>query len=85
MKKSIKKEPFLQTLARKVGQAVGTIAKATQGAAAGHVAVVKTDSARVQTTKSSKRRSTSKNSKKKSVVAKAAPRKARPRTSSSGD
>ena len=81
MKKSITKEPFLQTFARKVGRAVGTIAKATQSAAAGPVAVVKTDAARVKTTKSSKRRATSK----KRIVAKSAVRKARPRASRRGD
>jgi hypothetical protein len=40
MKKRVKEEPLLNTLARKVGHAAGTIAKATQGLTADAVAIV---------------------------------------------
>lgn len=73
MKKSVEKEPFLQTLARKVGWTAGAIARATQGATAGHAAVVKRDRVRGKPTRR-RRRSTSKS---KSIVAKSAIRKAR--------
>jgi len=46
MKKSAAKEPLLNTLARQVGHAAGTIAKAAQNLASDAVAVVKTDAAK---------------------------------------
>jgi hypothetical protein len=77
MNKSVEKEPFLQTLARKVGQTAGVIAKATQRATAGHAALVKRDKVHGNPT-NKRRRSTAKS---KSIVAKSAIRKPRARTS----
>lgn len=74
MKKSVEKEPFLQTLARQVGRTAGAIARATQAATGGHAAVVKTDGVRRKATQISRRRSISKN---KSIVANSSNRKPR--------
>jgi len=83
MKKSAAKEPLLNTLARQVGHAAGTIAKAAQNLASDAVAVVKTDAAkptapRTKAAKKTKRRVVSKtNPKQKKKAAKPGARKSR--------
>jgi hypothetical protein len=55
MKKSVKKETLLNDLARRVGRAAGTLAKATQGLTADAAAIVQIDKARAKPPKISRR------------------------------
>jgi hypothetical protein len=82
MKKRVQKEPMLNTLARKVGRAAGTIAKAAQELAGDAAAIVQADvakppKARKKTARASKRRALPKGKKK---IAKSVTRKSRTRT-----
>ena len=69
MKKRVQKEPMLNTLARKVGRAAGTIAKAAQELAGDAAAIVQADvakppKARKKPEQTSKRRAKPKGKKK---------------------
>ena len=63
MKKRAEKETLLNDLARKVGRAAGTLAKASQGLAANASAIVQIDKARARPPKTSRRRFTPKTNK----------------------
>jgi hypothetical protein len=77
MKKRAKKKTLLNDLARRVGRAAGTLAKASQGLAANAAAIVQIDTARAKPPKTSKRRFTSKTNSRVTKTSKRRPQKCR--------